>query len=138
MTQTIGYWCDECRCKYVQHKCRDGLPCGHDKDTAILVYAKAFGRGGERVKMEIGTDVVSMWIGREGGHGRNYLWETLITLDDTRGKSMMLGEWLRQQEACVIRAFEERWNSRKTPPRWRQIETIDDETVAWMLDGIKP
>src|SRR5689334_12003428 len=51
--QTIGYWCDVCRTKYVRHECKTALPCRHSIFAAIMVYAKAYGRGGEEVEMQI-------------------------------------------------------------------------------------
>ena len=49
--QTVGYWCDKCRRKYVQHRCDGGLPCGHSFAEAVKVYAKSYGKGGETVQM---------------------------------------------------------------------------------------
>lgn len=52
MTETVGFFCPECASKYVQFVCKTGLPCGHDPDKAIHVYAKRFGQSGsEIVKM---------------------------------------------------------------------------------------
>src|SRR4029077_858801 len=47
---TTGFWCDECRRKYVRHLCHGrGLPCRHSYAAAPPVWCQAFGRGGENV-----------------------------------------------------------------------------------------
>jgi hypothetical protein len=132
MTQTIGYYCDLCREKYVQHKCQDGLPCGHDKAEAIRVYAKSFGRGSERVEMFWLGGRVRMWICRKPKE-ENVFYIGLagfyhghqVETDD--GQVTTVWKWLRQQEGKVIRAFLSRWESRKEPPDWRVIEITDYE-----------
>jgi hypothetical protein len=127
--QTIGYWCDECRVKYVQHACKDRrLPCGHDFDGALRVYAKAYGRGGESVS--IGEHRV--WLSEAEdpaslGYlpGGRYYWETIATLDD--GQHMELGRWLKSLGAKHTRAFEDRWQSCKRLPDW--VELLRDEPL---------
>lgn len=51
MTQTVGFYCPVCKIKYVQHRCKEGLPYGHPKKDALWVYAKHYSRGEETVKI---------------------------------------------------------------------------------------
>jgi hypothetical protein len=135
--QTVGYWCDECRTKYVQHKCKDGLPCGHDRKDAIKVYVKAYGKSHQRVTLswhkpserKAGiaeretTRLVITYKPRPGTmyavrHSRD-LWAYEITLED--GTKVRVGDWLKGQPEKIRRAFLERWSSSKEPPIWRQL-----------------
>ncbi len=132
MTETIGYWCDECREKYVRHKCHEGLPCGHDKKGAVRVYAKSFGRGGERVELAWASGRAGLYIIERAkkkntvylGNARFYHGHRVETDD---GQINTVWKWLRQQEGKIIRAFLSRWESRKEPPEWRIVETSQYE-----------
>ena len=123
LMETIGFWCDECRVKYVRHACKEQLPCGHPKVNAIRVYAKAFGRGGENVS--VGS--WSIFIGEEVNRkdicylpGGSWLWQTKIEYGDT-GTEMWLGEWLKSVPHAEVRAFFHRWDSAKTSPDWQEL-----------------
>lgn len=130
MTSTVGYWCDECRRKYVQHVCRDGLPCGHPKEEAVYVYAKHYGKGqDETVLLECREfkagftvrpkprDPNTLYSGGEARALHGY-W---VFID---GEKMSVAEWLHLQPPRIIRAYLERWQSWKQPPTWRLMETF--------------
>lgn len=111
---------------------RDGLPCGHDKDAAVYVYAKSYAKNGETVKMNWQGGEINAWLVKAEKSGVTYigearsLWGHRIQLG---GQSYFVGEWLHEQEPKIIRAFLERWQSWKTEPLWRVIETLPDEAI---------
>lgn len=55
MTETVGYYCPECGKKYVRHKCKDSLPCGHGKENAIYVYHKWCAKRDNKIVMRRGN-----------------------------------------------------------------------------------
>jgi hypothetical protein len=132
MTETIGYYCDECRMKYVRHKCKDGLPCGHDKSEAVFVYCHYFAKSGEHVEMQWKDGKIDVWvtkkpkdrkviyISRSAAELRGHLADDGEVEED-------VADWLARQPARIIRAFLERWTSRKEPPTWRVIEQMGPE-----------
>lgn len=140
MTQSIGYWCDECRVKYVQHVCKDDrLPCGHPFGEAVRVYVKGYGRGGSEFTLESNENKVHGWLNDRVQTGEErvlYLnWRarelrgTVVT--HSNGQDVLI-DWLHRQPAKLIRAFENRWDSWKQPPEWRVIETLNShpETLS--------
>jgi hypothetical protein len=153
--QTIGFWCDECRRKYVRHACRDSLPCGHSKAAAVLVYAKAYGRGGETVELNWtdggGEHYRELWISLKQGDrtwksgGSMELWgyrvDVMHHLDkgeklniDVRGlKPCVMAHWLKEHPEHVIRAFMARWESFNEPPPWRMLAIIPEESFEQLL-----
>lgn len=144
--ETIGYYCDECRTKYVRHACREGLPCGHEKKLAIRVYCKAFGRGGENVSL-VGAGIeVALFLtdAKESGvmysaAGRE-LWGTKleVTDGDGAGAEMKVGEWLHRQDEKTVRAFFNRWESDKEPPLWRVVKLIPESNISALAGRDKP
>lgn len=129
MTQTIGYWCDECRTKYVQHVCKDGLPCGHDLAQAVHVSAKSYGRGGAEIWLKWDNQKLYAFLEKREQEDRvvyigwraKELRGTIAT--HTEGQEVLI-DWLHKQPAKIIRAFLGRWESCKSPPEWRMIETL--------------
>lgn len=122
MTQTVGYWCDECRLKYVQHMCHDGLPCGHDKAAAVYIYAKNYAKGGQYVEFRYGEQEWAVWMRvKPREPGVTYIGRPGWQVQTDEG---WIGywDWLCQFPPIIIRAIEERWSSWKFPPTWRQIE----------------
>lgn len=121
--QTIGYYCDECRVKYVQHVCKGStLPCGHILGNAIRVYAKRYGRGGERVQIGNNRGFIRKAEQCEKlayAPGGFYFWENEIQLDG--GPTMLVARWLRGLPQAFVRAFEYRWESHKTAPDWASL-----------------
>jgi CspA family cold shock protein len=140
--QTVGYWCDECRVKYVRHACREGLPCGHDMAQAVFVYAKAYGRGGETVRMERGDFAVLLSVRSErerrdnclGGDSRE-LWGTQVEVLEAHDPSCLPGEllyagdwlWRHRADESILRAFFNRWESTTRLPLWRVVATIPED-----------
>lgn len=124
MTQTNGYWCDECRAKYVEHTCKnDTLPCGHAFDAAIFVYAKRFGSGGEDVTME-GLGRFNLFTKDENLVGQRWNFKQWIRNERT-DKEEPVAEWIKRQEARFVRAFCARWFSSKEPPDWRMAQILE-------------
>lgn len=130
MSETIGLWCDECRCKFVRHVCHKGLPCGHSKAAAVSVYAKAFGRGGEHVSLQLGSWEAEFWIYSKNpdrdvmyvGRDARTLWGNEIHWRSHRDtETLTVGHWLKLQSEIVIRAFLSRWESCKEAPLARQV-----------------
>lgn len=126
MTQTNGYWCDECRTKYVEHSCKgDTLPCEHEFNKAIFVYAKSYGRGYESVSIR-GLGRFTLTTKDEDLIGQR--WQFKWWIEDNRtGKEEPVAEWIKRQEDKYVRAFCGRWMTTKSPPDWRvaQILPID-------------
>ena len=124
---TVGYYCDECRCKYVRHVCKNRtLPCRHPFEQALYVFAKAYGRGGEAV--QIGN--LKLWLTDGPARmdlcvlpGRRYYWETMVEIEGA-GK-MVLADFLKEQGPKILRAFENRWDSCKHPPDWCLLLTVE-------------
>ena len=122
MTQTVGYWCDECRVKYVQHMCHDGLPCGHDKQAAIYIYAKNYSKGGEYIEIQHAHMTWTAWLRlKPREQGVTYIGRPIIQVETEDGW-INYWDWLCEFHANVIRAVEGRWTSDKFPPHWRSIE----------------
>ncbi|MEW6212536.1 MAG: hypothetical protein AB1631_29695 [Acidobacteriota bacterium] len=135
---TVGYWCDECRRKYVRYTCKEGLPCGHDKADAIYVECQAFAKSGEAVYMSTEDDSwrVSLWIYPLKDEGRrcySQLWDYAVRINRSE-RAVFVGEWLPLQEPKVIRAFDSRWDSHKEPPGWVRITEVD---IAHALEILK-
>lgn len=127
MTQTFGYYCDECRRKYVNHKCKDGLPCAHDINEAIFIHAKHYSHC-ETVFMQVGdTVILDASIFRKPKHeqvtGHNLLWNHTL---EAGGPGVDLGEWIKKQDGKTLRAFEARWDSNDRIPQWRLFEQWPD------------
>jgi hypothetical protein len=146
--ETIGYYCDKCRAKYVRHVCREALPCGHEKTLAIRVYCKAFGRGGENVSL-VGADIhVSLYITDNPKPGILYsaqgrmLWGCELQVTDGDGaeasESLTVGEWLHRQDGKVVRAFFDRWESVTSPPLWRTLELIPESNIPALAGRDRP
>jgi hypothetical protein len=149
--QTVGYWCDECRQKYVRHACKGGLPCGHSKDDAIFVYAKYYATGGEFVSLswsdDEGDHEREMWISRKEHDqtwylsGSRELWGHIaqvekhidagdkININMRDLKPCAVGAWLHVHSEKIVRAYMMRWESHKEPPVWRQISTIPEDST---------
>lgn len=138
--ETIGLYCDECRTKYVRHKCKDGLPCGHSKNSAIEVYAKHYARGcetvilqghGFRYRLEL-TKIPR----QKGSYSRHEIWSSEATIEDQYGEEgpMQLALWLHLRAANgdehIVRAFMERWESADQPPQWRRLSMMDFQEQA--------
>lgn len=123
MTQTNGYWCDECRAKYVEHTCKnDTLPCGHDFGAAIFVYAKSYGRGGETVKIaKLG--IFDLFTKDEDLVGQRWQFKWWIRNERT-DQEEPLAEWIKRQDDRFVRAFCARWHSAKEPPDWRMAQIL--------------
>jgi len=139
MTQTVGYWCDECRTKYVQHKCKDGLPCSHDKAQAVYVYAKGYGKGGEFVQMEWSTGTLSSFLNhRPKPKTLYYGWSRSLWATWIEAEGEQVGEWLHKQEGLVARAFLSRWDSQKEPPIWRRVQLIEANQLAILAGKEEP
>lgn len=47
MTISVGYYCQYYRRRYVRHKCKDGLPCGHPIDESVFIWLQRFSGGAE-------------------------------------------------------------------------------------------
>jgi hypothetical protein len=144
--QTIGYWCDECRVKYVRHACKTNLPCGHTTGEAVFVYAKAFGRGGETVSLEWsdewGEHQREVWVYRKEkdktwyAGGAEEFWGFMahvarhvdagprLNIDISDLHPFAVAEWLSELPEKVIRAYLERWQSRNESPNWRWIAQL--------------
>jgi len=126
--QTIGYWCDECRRKYVKHACRGGLPCGHEKSRAIFIYCKAYRTAGESLTLIFLGQKIQLWLEYRKPPPHFYVsGELARTLHcwsvrhDHSETQIKLGAWLKDQPAILIRAFLNRWDSFKEPPDWRWV-----------------
>ena len=118
---TTGYWCDECRRKYVKHMCHGRrLPCTHSFHAAIPVWCQAFARGGEHVC--IGKEDV--WLHRRPKEkntiycGDAQFWWNTDVEDVKAGRSVLVGEWLAVRSGAFIRAFLGRWESSRGTPDW--------------------
>lgn len=156
--QTIGYWCDECRLKYVRHACKEGLPCGHDKGAAVAVYAKAYATRGEQVILRWtdpeGDHYRELWVYRRARAYRPHsgapeLWEYLIevahhvdaerrlNINLTQLPPCAVGAWLWSHPEIVIRAFFARWDSNTTPPAWRVVATIPAEHIRLLARSVE-
>lgn len=118
---TTGYWCDECRVKYVRYIGRGGLPCGHR--APLYVACQAFARSGEHVI--IGRE--NVWLFQERkpdtcyGRGAIQFWGTRVTPFRPEGNDppeWYVGEWLASKPDRFVRAFLERWQSCKEIPDW--------------------
>jgi hypothetical protein len=131
---TVGYWCDECRVKYVQHLCKDGLPCRHDKDEAVYVWAKHFAKSGEAVRLRVYGETVQLWIHKKPKDKKRVLysdWQTrylhthLVNVAEQESllaeQESLLMDWLISQDEKIIRAFLNRWGGCKRPPYWREL-----------------
>lgn len=119
---TTGYWCDECRMKYVRHKCHGRrLPCLHDFRAAIPVWCQDFARGGEHVCI-VEEDVWIYKLPRRRGtfYSGNafFYWNMEVVRETTTGDSILVGEWLAVRSDKFVRAFLNRWQSCNETPDW--------------------
>ncbi len=131
MTQTIGYYCDSCRRKYVRHVCKhQKLPCGHTFAHALRVYAKRYAHLGEAVSigdcgfmLRYQPHVPELAI----VPGGRYFWDTAAQLDD--GEDLPLGRLLKRKGAKFTRAFQARWESCQHPPDWTLLFRFEPQTM---------
>lgn len=125
MSETVGFWCDHCRRKYLRHVCKPELPCRHSKKDSVFVYAKAFGRGGERVVMEFDGKEVDIWVNKIPD-SRNTIYVGRMAYEvhgrmvepSNSDAPISVAEWLRTLPEKVVRAYLDRWESCKEAPDW--------------------
>lgn len=103
MTETVGFYCPKCDAKYVRHKCRDGLPCDHDKDEAIYVYAKKY-KDGENVRLENKDGVIFRGDGEYFPTDLNFM---------RRWEEGFIPDISKEEFAKFKDAYEKRWMSLK-------------------------
>lgn len=120
---TTGFYCDECRVKYVAHMCKGKLPCRHSFKAALQVWCQAFGRGGEHVC--IGDDDVWLYAlpkDRNTWYASaeaRELWGVEVVVDTTKeSDGLLVGQWLACRPDAFVRAFFKRWDSQKWTPTW--------------------
>lgn len=141
---TVGYWCDECRQKYVRNVCKGKLPCGHDFGRSVYVWCQAFGRGGEHVELAWGDPLPSstadVWLSsarREnvmyGSSDAHLLWGTRVAPFRGGGFDLLVGEWLATLPDIAVRAFFSRWDSQKWMPAWMAFREHPDAKRACAL-----
>jgi hypothetical protein len=114
--------------------CKDGLPCGHPRKDALLIYAKSYARNGENVSISgIDGNILDVWIDYDPkpetmyvGAGKE-LWGYTATNNDDRRRKKRVGALLKEQNEKVVRAFLNRWDSFKEPPLWVKIGMIDED-----------
>ena len=113
---TCGYWCDECRAKYVRYLCEKGMPCHHDKSQAIYVAAQAFGRHSEHIYIGETELVLAKRQDRDAVYtsaGAYLFWGSEVTLQNPiqYPEPIAVGMWLASKPDAFIRAFCARWES---------------------------
>lgn len=143
---TTGFYCDECRVKYVHHRCKLGrLPCGHSFKAAFDVFSQAFGRRGEHVSIiyrNPDVTIQDVWI--SAGERRRYdfiepgawtFWGMRVRpFNPVRADwEMWVGEWLSTKSDAFVRAFLYRWESQKFPPEWVSFREHPDAKRACAL-----
>ena len=148
MTITVGFWCDECRLKYVRHVCKEGLPCGHDLGQAVFVHCQRFKQGNESVYLrhgyekEDGEHIFNGWLVRKrkeetdkivGPHVMRLWFFQMVSYVDESTQDV--GDFLRDSEGKVIRALLERWSSCNHVPDWRLYEIWPDYLDLVVIDG---
>jgi hypothetical protein len=160
---TRGFWCDECRVKYVRHVCRNHrevktgamgdsdilarrLPCGHSWEQAIAVECQAFANSGEHLWMEWGPvgslSRAEVWIvsgdrqrGRFVGNAAWQFWGLRVRQGVYKEPEweMWVGEWLASKPDAIVRAYMNRWESSKYVPDWVGFREHQDAKRACAL-----
>jgi hypothetical protein len=142
---TRGYWCDECRRKYVAHMCKDRtMPCRHSYELSFFVECQAFRRSGERVTIEWGAlkapSYDKVWLTTGDRPRQNFLTEEAFDYWGVRvmpfggsGFDLWVGEWLASKPDAFVRAFLNRWESSKWTPGWLTFRNHPDAKQACAL-----
>jgi hypothetical protein len=160
---TNGFWCDECRQKYVRHMCRvkpgndasvedshilrQQLPCGHDWSHAVAVECQAFARSGEHVWIHYGLRGSEfhedVWISRGERPRSNFIGRDAFEFWGMRVRQfqykheadweLWVGEWLASKPDAFVRAYLNRWESSNRVPSWSSFREHPDAKRACAL-----